>query len=204
MTALLGVLVLSSCMGDIAPGLQDAYCRAIDAWAPYRVEVRRVKWCEPGECAGMAGGMFSSDSRVIAIDPDWPFTGNELLLTIEHEYGHALGLQHRWGNSIMKPGWDPPFAAGPTEEDFRELQRMREVDAEDYVAELAARAEKMTANRSKRESLWLNLGELRSQVYSTLIELSFTRIPPRGPTFSLEFKRLPLAFGESQAIQLDG
>jgi hypothetical protein len=73
----------------------------------------------------MGGGMFHSDSRVIAIDPDWPFTGDGLLLTMEHEYGHALGLPHRWGNSIMKPGWDPPFASGPTEEDFQDLRNLR-------------------------------------------------------------------------------
>lgn len=68
--------------------------------------------------------MFHYDSRVIAIDPEWPFKGNELLLTIEHEYGHALGLQHTWTNSIMKPGWDLPLASGPTANDFRELRQM--------------------------------------------------------------------------------
>ena len=72
----------------------------------------------------MGGGMFHYNSRVIAIDPNWPFKGNELLLTLEHEYGHALGLQHNWANSIMKPGWEQPFAQGPTEDDFKELGRM--------------------------------------------------------------------------------
>jgi len=111
-------------MANVAPGLQLLYCQAVHAWAPYWAEVRGVKWCEPEECTDMGGAMFHADSRVIAIDPDWPFNGNELLLTIEHEYGHALGLQHKQANSIMKPGWDPPFASGPTEEDFRELRRM--------------------------------------------------------------------------------
>jgi hypothetical protein len=68
--------------------------------------------------------MFLYGSRVIAIDPEWPFKDNEVLLTMEHEYGHALGLPHRYGDSIMKPGWDPPFASGPTEEDFRDLRRI--------------------------------------------------------------------------------
>jgi len=72
----------------------------------------------------MGGAMFQYDSRVIAIDPEWPFKDNELLLTMEHEYGHALGLPHRYGNSIMKPGWDPPFASAPTEEDFSDLRRI--------------------------------------------------------------------------------
>jgi len=72
----------------------------------------------------MGGAMFQYDSRVIAIDPKWPFKDNELLLTMEHEYGHALGLPHRYGDSIMKPGWDPPFASGPTEEDFGDLRRI--------------------------------------------------------------------------------
>ncbi len=128
MTAFLGLLVLS-CIGDVAPELQAVYCQAVNAWAPYRAEVHKVKWCEPGECSGMGGGMFHSDSRVISIDPDWPFTREGLLLTVEHEYGHALGLEHRWGNSIMKPGWDPPFAPGPTEEDFSELSRKYNVGA---------------------------------------------------------------------------
>jgi hypothetical protein len=68
--------------------------------------------------------MFLYDSRVIAIDPEWPFKDNELLLTMEHEYGHALGLPHRYRDSIMKPGWDPPFASGPTEQDFSDLRRI--------------------------------------------------------------------------------
>ena len=77
----------------------------------------------------MGGAMFVYGSRVIAIDPKWPFKGNELLLTMEHEYGHALGLPHRYGNSIMKPGWDPPFAPGPTDEDFSDLKRILGADA---------------------------------------------------------------------------
>ena len=122
MTPLLALLL--SCMGNVAPSLQVVYCRAVNAWAPYRASVRAVKWCDPGECSGMGGGMFDYNSRVIAIDRDWTFKGDELLLTLEHEYGHALGLQHRWKNSIMKPGWDQPFTSGPTEDDFNELKRM--------------------------------------------------------------------------------
>ena len=124
MTALLALLTLS-CLGDVAPGLQVVYCQAVHTWEPYHTVVRRVKWCDPGECLGMGGGMFHYSSRVIAIDPQWPFKGDELLLTMEHEYGHALGLEHRGGNSIMKPGWEPPFAPGPTEEDFTDLRRLR-------------------------------------------------------------------------------
>jgi matrixin len=123
MTTFLAMLVLS-CLGNVAPGLQVLYCQAAHAWAPYQANIRRVKWCDPGECSEMGGGMFHYDSRVIAIDPDWPFEGNDLLLTIEHEYGHALGLQHRWSNSIMKPGWDQPSASGPTDDDFKELERI--------------------------------------------------------------------------------
>ena len=112
------------CLANAAPGLKDVYCQAVRAWAPYSAEVRQVRWCGPGECSGMGGAMFLYDSRVIAIDPEWPFKNNELLLTMEHEYGHALGLPHRYGDSIMKPGWDPPFASGPTEEDFSDLRRI--------------------------------------------------------------------------------
>ena len=129
MISYLAMFVLA-CLGDVAPELQSVYCEAVSAWAPYKAVVRQVKWCEPGECAGMGGGMYHYDSRVIAIDPNWPFTANELLLTLEHEYGHALGLEHRWGNSIMKPGWEPPFAPAPTEEDFRELAAKTKVAAE--------------------------------------------------------------------------
>ena len=70
----------------------------------------------------MGGGMFHYNSRVIAIDPDWPFKGNELLLTLEHEYGHALfdraaGLEAAWalvdpivetwrsGKPVFRKGW---------------------------------------------------------------------------------------------------
>jgi|HubBroStandDraft_6_1064221.scaffolds.fasta_scaffold512818_1 hypothetical protein len=123
MSALAAILVFS-CMANVAPDLQILYCQAAKAWAPYRADILGVKWCDPEECLGMGGGMFHYNSRVIAIDPDWPFKGNELLLTLEHEYGHALGLQHNWASSIMKPGWDQPFAQGPTEDDFKELRRM--------------------------------------------------------------------------------
>jgi hypothetical protein len=130
MTFLFAILLLP-CARDAAPGLQAVYCQAVQAWAPYKTEVREVRWCKPGECSGMGGAMFLFDSRVIAIDPKWPFKDNELLLTMEHEYGHALGLPHRYGNSIMKPGWDPPFAPGPTEADFDDLRKI-------YVAEGSA------------------------------------------------------------------
>lgn len=121
-----GLVSLALCMlGNVAPGLQSVYCKAVYAWAPYHAEVRQVKWCDPGECRGMGGGMFHFDTRVISIDPEWPFKGDDLLLTMEHEYGHALGLEHRPGYSIMKPGWEPPVAPGPTDEDFRDLQRLR-------------------------------------------------------------------------------
>ena len=72
--------------------------------------------------------MFHFDTRVISIDREWPFKGDDLLLTMEHEYGHALGLPHRAGHSIMKPGWDPPLALGPTDEDFHDLQSIRGAD----------------------------------------------------------------------------
>ena len=111
---------------NVAPDLQLAYVQAVIAWAPYTADIRGVKWCDPGECTGMGGGMFHYSSRVIAIDPNWQFNGQELLLTMEHEYGHALGLEHRSRNSIMKAGWDPPFANGPTQEDFDELENIRD------------------------------------------------------------------------------
>ena len=123
MTFLFAILLVP-CARDAAPGLQAVYCQAVQAWAPYTAAVRDVRWCKPGECSGMGGAMFLFDSRVIAIDPKWPFKDNELLLTMEHEYGHALGLPHRYGNSIMKPGWDPPFAPGPTEVDFDDLRKI--------------------------------------------------------------------------------
>jgi hypothetical protein len=116
--------VVLSCMGNVSPDLQNVYCQAVAAWAPYHAQVREVRWCHPWECSGMGGAIFRLDTRTIAIDRDWPFKGDALLLTIEHEYGHALGLPHRAGDSIMKPGWDPPLAVGPTDNDFRDLQRL--------------------------------------------------------------------------------
>lgn len=133
MTFLFAILLLP-CAREAVPGLQAVYCQAIQAWAPYTAEVRQVRWCRPGECSGMGGAMFLFDSRVIAIDPKWPFKNNELLLTMEHEYGHALGLPHRYGNSIMKPGWDPPFAPGPTEEDFDDLRKIHGMEGPAYLS----------------------------------------------------------------------
>jgi hypothetical protein len=118
-------IVAFACAGNVAPDLREVYCQAVYAWAPYLADVRQVKWCSPGECTGMGGGVFHMDTRVISIDPQWPFKGNELLLTLEHEYGHALGLGHRSVNSIMKPGWEPPMAKGPTAQDFEEVDRIK-------------------------------------------------------------------------------
>jgi len=126
MHALTAIFALS-CAATAAPGLQQVYCRAVAAWVPFHADVRAVKWCEPGECTGMGGGMYQFRDHVIEIDPHWPFQGDGLLLTLEHEYGHALGLGHRSGNSIMKPGWDPPWVPGPTSEDFGELRRRVDV-----------------------------------------------------------------------------
>jgi len=123
-SAFIAVLAFA-CAGNVASNLQQVYCQAVYAWAPYQAHVRQVKWCSPGECTGMGGGVFHMDTRVISIDPQWHFKDNELLLTLEHEYGHALGLGHRSGNSIMKSGWDPPLATGPTEQDLQEVGRIR-------------------------------------------------------------------------------
>ena len=88
-----GLVALALCMlGDVAPGLQNVYCKAVYAWAPYHAEVRQVKWCDPGECRGMGGGMFHFDTRVISSNPEWLFKGGDLLLTVEHESGHPQSL----------------------------------------------------------------------------------------------------------------
>lgn len=120
------LLWLISACGSIPveKDLRVAYCRAALAWFPYRADVSEVRWCQLGECEGDGGGRFDFKTRTILIDPDFPFPVRDgAYLTLTHELGHGLGLKHRTGNSIMRQGWDPPIATGPTVEDFQALRK---------------------------------------------------------------------------------
>jgi len=115
-------LLLSCLLTPVPADLQSTYLEACAAWWPYRAQVTRVEWCEYESCDVTkvgGGGGFNFQSRVITIDRGFNWTGNKLLLTLEHEYGHALGLPHSpMNDSIMREGWEEPLAQGPTERDF--------------------------------------------------------------------------------------
>lgn len=123
-------LVLWACLLTKAPAdLRLDYCRATWAWLPYHAEVKEVKWCEDGEwvCNFKApgGGGYDFASQTITIDRTFPFPTDGVFLTLSHEIGHALGLMHSPSHtSIMRSGWEPPLAAGPSEEDKEELKKL--------------------------------------------------------------------------------
>lgn len=108
---------------NVAEDLRASYCAAVQAWLPYTYAHPAVRWCFE-DCGwlgvGGGGGFSAGIINTIFIDRAWPFKGNELTLTLEHEYGHALGLEHT-AEGIMKSGWAPPIAEGPGPADFAAL-----------------------------------------------------------------------------------
>lgn len=112
-------LGLACVQSSVPEDLRAEYCAAVGAWLPYTYAHPSVQWCEY-DCPFRGGGSYSEQLNTIYIDRSWPFTGIELRLTLEHEYGHALGLDHT-PEGIMKEGWAPPVAQGPGPADFAAL-----------------------------------------------------------------------------------
>lgn len=129
----LSLLIISACLGIphsplmettlIEPDLRDSWCQTQLAWWPHKADLDYVLWCKDDkhQCKHVGGGAYDIVHRTIYIDPDYNLSPHNTVLTMEHEYGHALGLKHVARSdrlSIMNEGWDLPLSDGPTEEDL--------------------------------------------------------------------------------------
>lgn len=121
------------CIGRVEPELQDAYMKAVMMWFPHVAIVKEVRWCkEPEECERLkkdvAIAMYYESDHTISLVRSWAWGWNDytLPLTLAHEYGHALGLQHVTGYSIMRKDWEQPIADNPTDLDWVELKKIED------------------------------------------------------------------------------
>jgi hypothetical protein len=117
----------------VQPGLEDLYKESVKLWAPYHAFVGAVRWCEPAECTYLDNlnllGYWDLDEKYSIIInvhganyTEWE--QQDLLLTLAHEYGHALGLKHVKGYAVMNPDWYFPVAYKPTEIDWNQLRSL--------------------------------------------------------------------------------
>ena len=119
----LALLLFGCWTAVVEPGL-ESFRTACASWKPYAAYVRSVRWCMPIECENMqVGNMFAEyrDRNEIVVSRVVP--EDMLDLTLVHEYGHALGLQHL-PVGIMKKDWTPPVADGPEQSDFDAIARL--------------------------------------------------------------------------------
>lgn len=122
-------LALACLLIPVPSDLRADYCQAAWAWLPYHAPVKKVVWCQrtAWECDMIApgGGVYDYGTSTITIDPNFRFPSGGLFLTLAHEYGHALGLDHNESHdSIMHSGWEPPLAPRPTDLDLKELKKL--------------------------------------------------------------------------------
>ncbi len=125
------IWLLLGCLLTRTPAnLREVYLRACVAWFPYHARVVAVEYCEEAyTCSEIGvgqGGGYGFNNHTITIDRSYRFESDGLFLTLAHEYGHALGLEHSGSHeSIMHEGWTPPLASGPGEADFQALRNMK-------------------------------------------------------------------------------
>ena len=118
---------------NIEPGLEKAYEKTVAMWAPNVAYVSEVRWANGYDMLQMGQlnayfGMYQD--RSIIVNPtlnNGQWDDFDLTITLAHEYGHALGMQHVEGYAIMYPLWNLPIPDKPTNLDWDELDRVKKL-----------------------------------------------------------------------------
>lgn len=107
--------------GDFSPGEREAIGRGVAVWGPMLglcLRRQRVRFVRGGASGHLLGeGQVAQGAVEIVIHGD-----KYLARTIAHELGHACGLHHKPGNSIMNAVLDDAPDA-PTEQDMQDLEK---------------------------------------------------------------------------------
>ena len=116
----------------VAPGLLPAVVVAIGAWMPYLPQVNSVAWCLedcPWEMQKYRSvGLWEEQTKTIYIREGYTWPPDGLAITMIHEFGHALGLEHsQEPKSIMYVDWTPPVGDRPTAQDYQNVRDAQEI-----------------------------------------------------------------------------